>query len=1665
MNSTKQILPRSTQLHNKTKITNRFIRYPDLTGQRKVEGGARIHGKLKSSSKNQPLVTIITVCLNSENTIEQCIQSVLEQTYNNVEYILIDGCSSDRTLEIIKNYSSVIDYYISEPDQGLYHAMNKGLELANGDYILILNSDDWYESDCVQTLVKAKDYSGCDFVGSLARYIDEKTERDHVFRSMPYNASCLFRMPLRHETLLLSSEIYNQIGFYDQEYNIISDRCLVQKLYSSGYKYYEVPRPLLNFRTSGVSNQQRDKLYSERKKILKKSFEFVQSNDIKKLAGFEPLSYNEYRQISLNYSSNPLFLSGIRAYFCDNIQYEEIGPAIPSISWEEIWNNSGLPEVSVILPVYNAEKKISNALDSIVSQSFSNFEVICINDRSPDNSQGIIEQYAKLDKRIKPYINVKNIGHGASRNRGVSLANGIYIFHIDPDDTLPKNALELLVDCAKKHKSQLVKGAFATIDQNGETKYIRYPCGKNIQVINTNLKETPELLHSTEGHWSILYDKNIAESVPYPSDLKMGQDSIFLVNVLSRAHSISFIPNVVYNYHANPQSAMNTFNARKYCDDIEWRRRAWHVLNDFGYKDIGDYILQTYWYEPFIRKIPDLISELDQRKFISQLAEAFKDAGYDYLSKPPSSEFLKSFFNLILNGREDDALKLVNEKKVDSLSNNTCGYVRIADEYFEGKYNLQQLKVLTLSTLDTGGAGIAARRFVNSFQKGSVKFKNYAILVKNPESEFEKIDCASYKNINWADIETKTIVTKAKIPTLRAREIFSNTESFVDFKQQKHIFENVDLVHLHWVVGMFDYQNAGGVLANKPLIWTLHDMNPFTGGCHYSEGCEGYIHQCKDCPLLGGNSELAHNNWKIKKEAYSNLKNLTIVSPSRWLADCARKSSLFGDKQIHVIENSYPVDVFKPVNKTVARLKLKLPLNKKLILFGADYVTNLRKGGDILQEVLSRLADSFSENEISLVYFGHGSIKTNIPTFEMGKVGSESQLSLIYSAADVLIFASREDNAPLTIGESLLCGTPVVSFPVGTVPELITHEVNGYIAEYGSADSLAKGVVWALNDADWRNKIKRSLQCRIHAAKTLAHSTISRYYLKLYHSNVPSSKIFNGLPEQSKTIYIITPCLNAGDTIDETIASVIQQAGDFRIVYHVQDGGSSDKTLDILRGWEYKLRSKSVKINCHEIIFSWKTESDSGMYDAITRAFASLNFKDDDLLTWVNGDDLLLPNALSIAVKISKQMLNVSWIGAPTYNILNNGQLNCFRLNPTPTEVIREGLCDGGNIHWPHLQQEGTFFKGWLWNKSKHVLSNYRLAGDWALWKEFARYAKYYQADKPLGAFRIRPGQLSSGLRDKYDAEIDGTVSRKDRNLSYNRLYDKRRSLVCNFIQISSDNEFSVIVEDDTSARNYFYKKGEIKEILSPLEKQESDIINVSPFNFDFFTYAKNNHWPVLKKYDVELYGEPVEPSQSDLKRYQDLLAYVFIKKNIKPGSRILEVGGGNSRILSKLSSTYECWLVDKLEGVGNGPKQINMPNVKLIRDYIGSFNVELPDNYFDFVFSISVLEHVPQGDNAVLRNIIDDMNRVLRQGGYSLHLFDVVFKDGKPKEFSKLINMMFEEVVTTNVFRDPLDIQKDNDIYYLNGETYDRIWKKYTKKSYSEFGSPTSYNILWIKQ
>lgn len=318
---------------------------------------------------------------------------------------------------------------------------------------------------------------------------------------------------------------------------------------------------------------------------------------------------------------------------------------------------------------------------------------------------------------------------------------------------------------------------------------------------------------------------------------------------------------------------------------------------------------------------------------------------------------------------------------------------------------------------------------------------------------------------------------------------------------------NPDLINLHWINGGY-LQIESLPKLSKPIVWTLHDMWAFTGGCHYSRECDRYTKACGACPQLHSSREwdLSRWIWRRKLKAWQNL-NLTIVTPSNWLADCAKKSSLLGGLRIEAIANGLDARKYKPIERKLAKELVGLPPDKKIILFGAGQATSdRRKGFHLLLPALQKL--SFQEPDcIELVVFG-SSQPQDPPDFGfkvnyLGRLNDDISIALVYAAADVFVAPSLQDNLPNTIVEAAACGTPCVGFNVGGLSDAIAHLETGYLAKPYEPEDLARGIAWVLADElRWQSL---SCQARTKVEREFTIETQAKKYLKLFEEILDNS--------------------------------------------------------------------------------------------------------------------------------------------------------------------------------------------------------------------------------------------------------------------------------------------------------------------------------------------------------------------------------------------------------------------------------------------------------------------------------------------------------------------------------------------------------------------------------
>lgn len=315
-----------------------------------------------------------------------------------------------------------------------------------------------------------------------------------------------------------------------------------------------------------------------------------------------------------------------------------------------------------------------------------------------------------------------------------------------------------------------------------------------------------------------------------------------------------------------------------------------------------------------------------------------------------------------------------------------------------------------------------------------------------------------------------------------------------------HAFDCPDILHLHWVADgtlrLHDIARLG-----IPMVWTMHDTWPFTAGCHILNGCEGYLSKCECCRALTSTVGriYAARQFSVRRSLYQKMM-LTAVSPSVDYMEKARNSGLMDDIEVCHIPNCIDTSLFRPLERAYARQLLGLPADATLLLFGAVSVRDRHKGMDLALEALRHVASSGEIPLLSCVCFGGGEVagadELPFSFLHMGRLEDQLTLALAYSAADIFICPSRQESFSQTTLESLSCGTPVVAFSVGGIPDMVEHGVSGWLAAPENVQELAAGISCLLGDAELRERMGRAGREKVE--REFSQSVVAAQYKALY---------------------------------------------------------------------------------------------------------------------------------------------------------------------------------------------------------------------------------------------------------------------------------------------------------------------------------------------------------------------------------------------------------------------------------------------------------------------------------------------------------------------------------------------------------------------------------------
>jgi len=466
-------------------------------------------------------LSIITICYNEKDVENTCL-SIAQQTWQDFEWIVIDGGSDSWCTDILEKYREHMAYYVSEKDAGRYDAMNKGISHANGEYLLFMNAGDYFVS--AKTLEKVSNYFSNDADIFYGDAVFKMPKGNYKYELLPdeIDISFFIKNCLTHQASYIKASLFHKFGGYSIDYKIVSDWKKWLEFMQAGCTFEHLAFLCAIFDCNGISATNRTLSLAERAQILpeyftKKSIECATSGHT--LQNSNPYIYAV--------DAKPLAISNDK-------------------------NAPQNPNVSAIMRVFNTAGYLTNCLDSLLSQKHGNMEIICVNDGSYDNSLAILEEYAKKDERIRIYSFEENVGVATCRNYALSKAHGEYIGFIDAGDWVSSDFYETLYKEAKEGSYDIAKGQSCVAYNKKNYKISK----RNSEIAKYLEQDTFLGLAFQSELYTALYRKSFLQNIhaEFPS-LYNGEDKVFLLNILLQHPRISLVDGAFYYSREIPDYA------------------------------------------------------------------------------------------------------------------------------------------------------------------------------------------------------------------------------------------------------------------------------------------------------------------------------------------------------------------------------------------------------------------------------------------------------------------------------------------------------------------------------------------------------------------------------------------------------------------------------------------------------------------------------------------------------------------------------------------------------------------------------------------------------------------------------------------------------------------------------------------------------------------------------------------------------------------------------------------------------------------------------------------------------------------------------------------------------------------------------------------------------
>jgi len=1001
----------------------------------------------KNIEKFNPLVSIIIPVYNGANYMWEAIDSALAQTYKNIEVIVVNDGSTDDTEKIAKSYGDKIRYF-SKENGGVATALNLAIKKAEGEYISWLSHDDEYYSDKIEKHIKLLSelenknsiiYCNVQYIDKDSKPISKTSyESKHSCKELNNGLFCLLHGYANGCAMLIPKICFAEFGFFDEKTRTSNDYEMWARLFRK-YDVRFVPNVLIKYRLHASQDTNTSLVYQkESGKLWKK---IVQNLKEAEVLSFSDNLFDFYFGMALRMKKAQCF----EAY---EILYQKA----------KEYFSSNSRKVSIIMPCFNTEKYLAEAIESILNQTFHDFELIIVDDGSTDNSLDIIKAYIKKDYRIKFSRNEEEKGISGAMNTGLKLASGEYITRMDSDDISLSNRI------AKQVKF---------LDERSDYGI----CSVNISSIDCKGKLLSESMFVEEEapiEWLFLWLNPISSapamyrseiirkfSITYNYNLKTAEDYDFLSNIALHTKTYQ-ISEVLYQYRIHKESIFQK-NIQKTCENsIDISRNFAESLAHRNPPVFHEFL--TVFPECLKKK-----SELyDTNDVLSWMYELLMSAKIKW------NWNLEDFNNAVFDAEN----RLANF----NLYNDTN---RAQNDSILSKFNV--IKNLQISDNDLVGNKFNGHDLHFYLRKKNIDSKQ---LVWNKESKDKNTFQIARSRSNRWEISSWAHSIQEQYAL---NGIFNPIGYDVLFDP---LFLNSDVIHLHLIHNhIFDIQLLPLISRLKPIVWTLHDPWSLGGHCIHHFDCEKWKNHCGNCPnqkapfgLWVDNSAL---NFALKKDAIMNSK-LEIIVASKWMKKKVEQSPIFEGKKINVIPFGINQETFKPISKIEARKNLGIQNDALIFSFRCDL--SKFKGMDYIEYVLRKVQ---TNKKVVLLVLAN-KLRENPRKFEAkeyGWVKDDNLLAQIYSASDIFLMPSAVEAFGMMAIESMSCGTLPIVLEGTALPDTVNAPECGVATKRDKGEYL-KAVQYYIDHEDERNE--RAKKCLEFAKKNYNKDDYVDKIIKVY---------------------------------------------------------------------------------------------------------------------------------------------------------------------------------------------------------------------------------------------------------------------------------------------------------------------------------------------------------------------------------------------------------------------------------------------------------------------------------------------------------------------------------------------------------------------------------------